>query len=204
MSDRLLALAAAGLPPRHAEWGAAMRAELATIDDAEARRGFARSAARAAFARGFGLRIAFALGAAAIVAAVTLTVSRLQLPDAGPGVLEATVPFPALVLLAVALVSARMAWSMRFGLETGVLALVASFLAVAIVVALEGLAWMDRHGVFVLDADPPRQAASDADVILDLFTTGMWLGHLLFWLPWILLGAWVGARRAPTGRLARP
>jgi hypothetical protein len=176
-AERLLALATAGLPPRRKEWGAAMRAELAAIADPDARRRFARSAAAAAFLHGFGVRIAFATGTGLVVAAVTLTVSRMQLPEGRPGVLEATVPAPAFLLLAVAFMSARMTRSFRFGLETGTLALLAAFAAVFAVVALEGLVWMDRHGVFVLDADPPRQPIDDAGVILDLFTTGMWLGH---------------------------
>ena len=39
-----------------------MRAELAAIDDPDARRRFARSASAAAFGKGLGLRIAVALG----------------------------------------------------------------------------------------------------------------------------------------------
>ena len=126
---------------------------------------------------------------------MTLTTSRMQLQAAGPGVLEVTVPVPAFLLLAVAL-AAR---SFRFGLQTAALALLASFVAVFAVVALEGLVWMDRHGVFVLDGDPPRQAASDADVVLDFFTTGMWIGHLIFWLLFALIGAALGARIAARG-----
>lgn len=191
-SERLLELATSGLPPRRAAWGAAMHAELAAIDDPAERRRFARSAAWAAFAHGYGLRLAFALGAAALVAAVTLIASRAQLPEGGPGVLGFTVLVPPLVLVAVAVASTRVAGSARFGLQTGYLALVACFAAVSLVVALEGLAWMDRHGVFMLDADPPRTVVSDLDVMLDLFTTGMWLGHLLFWLPWPAIGAAMG------------
>jgi hypothetical protein len=52
---------------------------------------------------------------------------------------------------------------------------------------------MERHGVFVLDADPPRYPVGDVDVLLDIFTTGMWLGHLIFWLPWPVIGAALGA-----------
>jgi hypothetical protein len=193
--ERLLSLATAGIPPRRAAWGAAMRAELAAIDEPAARRRFARSAAAAAFAHGYGVRIALALGVGVIVAAVTLVTSRVQLHDGGPGVLLVTVPVPAFCLLAVAFVSARWARAFRFGLETGLLAFAASCVAVSSVVALEGLVWMERHGVFMLDGDPPRHAVGDADVIFDLFTTGMWLGHVLFWLPWPAVGAWLGRAR---------
>jgi hypothetical protein len=200
LAERLLALATAGLPPRRAEWGAAMRAELAAIDDAEARRRFARSASAAAFGQGLGIRIAVALCTGVAVASVTLVASRMQLDDGSPGILSVTVPVPAILLLAVALVSAGAARSFRIGLETGALALVASFGAVFSVVAVEGLVWMDRHGVFVLDGDPPRHDVGTADVVFDLFSTGMWVGHLIFWLPWLVigaaLGAWIGVRRS--------
>jgi hypothetical protein len=172
-----------------------MRAELAAIDDPDARRAFARSAAASAFAHGLGICIALALGTAVLVAAIALTASRSQLDEGGPGLLGVTVPLPALLLLVVSFVAAYAARSFRIGLTTGLLALAASFVAVVSVVALEGLAWMDRHGVFVLDADPPRYPVGDVDVLLDIFTTGMWLGHLIFWLPAPFIGAWLGARR---------
>ena len=104
-----------------------------------------------------------------------------------------TVPVPAILLFVVALVTARTARSARFGLQTGALALAGAFIAVSTVVALEGLVWMNRHGVFVLDGDPPRHAVGTTEVILDLFTTGMWLGHLIFWLPWLFIGAALGS-----------
>ena len=193
-AEALLALATAGLPPRRAEWGVAMRAELAAIDDIDARRRFAHSASVAALGHGLGLQIAISVGTGVVVGAVALTASRVQLQDGSPGILGLTVFVPAILLLAVALATAYAARSFRFGLATGALALTACFAAVAFVVALEGLVWMDRHGVFVLDADPPRHAVDDVDVIFDLFTTGMWLGHLIFWLPWPVIGAAIGAR----------
>jgi hypothetical protein len=176
-----------------------MRAELAAIDDADARRRFARSAAAAAFGQGLGLRITVALGTGVAVAGVTLAVSRMQLDDGGPGVLSVTVPVPAILLFAVALIAAHAARSFRIGLETGAMALVASFGAVFAVAALEGLVCVDRHGVFVRDGDPPRHDVGTADVVFDLFSTGMWVGHVIFWLPWLVigaaLGAWIGVRR---------
>ncbi len=82
LGDRVLALATAGLPAHRADWGAAMRAELAAIENADARRRFALSASVAAFTVGFGIRIAFAVGSAVVVAAVTWAASRAQLPVA--------------------------------------------------------------------------------------------------------------------------
>lgn len=196
-AERLLDLATAGLPATRAEWGAAMRAELAAIDDVRARWRFARSAAAAAATQGLGLRIAFGLGAAVLVAAITLIASRLQLPDGGPGVLTATVPLPVIPLLLAGLLAARLSGSFRFGVETGVLALIAGFCGLFAVLAIEGLVWMDLHGVFMLDGDPPKFAAGPADVVFDLLATGMWIGHLAFWLPWPVLGAAIGTRISP-------
>ena len=193
-AERLLALATAGLPARRAEWGAAMRAELASIDDTNARLRFARGASAAAFSEGFGIRIVLASGAAVIVAGMALTASRVQLQDGGPGVLAVTVPAPAVALLAVAFLAARATRSFRFGMETGMLALAGSLAAVFCVLAVEGQVWMQRFGVFMLDGDPPRHPVGAADVVLDLFSTGMWVGHLVFWFPWTVIGAALGAR----------
>ena len=175
-----------------------MRAELATIDDHAARRGFARSAAGAAFRHGFGIRIGFGLVTGLLVAAITLTASRLQLADGGPGILGATVPVPALLLLLSALLSATVTQSARVGLETGALALFASALGLFVVLAVEGQVWMDTHGIFLLDGDPPGRVVDTAEVILNTFITGMWVGHLAIWLPSVLIGAaagaWIGGR----------
>jgi hypothetical protein len=201
-AERLLDLATAGLPAHRRAWGAAMRAELAAIDDPAVRRRFARSAARAAFGRGLGLRLGLGLGTGGLVAAVTVTASRLQLPHGGPGVLPVTVPVPGFLLLLVTLLATGKTRSLRFGLETGILALAAGLAALWTVLAIEGQVWMDRLGVFILDADPPRGAVDRSDVILDLFTTGMWVGHLVLWVPAVLvgatLGALVGGQQAPT------
>jgi len=51
---------------------------------------------------------------------------------------------------------------------------------------------MDRHGVFLLDGDPPRGGADTSDIVLDIFTTGMWVGHVIFWVPGVLIGAALG------------
>lgn len=175
-----------------------MHAELATIDDDDARRSFARSAAGAAFRHGFGIRIGFGLVTGLLVAAVTLTASRLQLADGGPGVLGVTVPVPGLLLLLSALLSAVRTRSFRVGLETGAVAFFASALALFSVLAVEGQVWMDRHGVFLLDGEPSGRVIRADEVIFDIFSTGMWIGHLAIWLPAVLIGAaagaWVGGR----------
>ena len=200
-AERLLDLATMRLPAYRAEWGQAMLSELASIDNADARRQFARSAARAAFGRGLGMTIGFGLGAGLPVAALVLVASRLQLADGGPGILDVTVSVPAFILLLVTLLSAALARSFRFGLETGVLALVTSLAALFTVLATEGIVWMNRHGVFLLDGDPPRGVVDTRGIVFNLFSTGMWVGHLVLWVPAVLigtaLGAWIGSQRSP-------
>ncbi len=144
------------------------------------------------------------LAAGIIVAAAVAIASRLQLSEGRPGVLMVTVPVPALVLLLVALAAACTARSFRFGLLTGLWALLASFVALLAVLAVEGPVWMERHGVFMLDGDPPRKSASTVDVVMDIFSTGMWSGHLALWVPAVLmgaaLGAWIGGRMSSPGQ----
>jgi hypothetical protein len=127
-----------------------------------------------------------ALGTGIAVAGVTLIASRAQLESGGPGLLSVTVPVPALLLFVVSLAAA--------------IAFIASFFAVVAVVAIEGFVWMNRHGVYALDADPPQDAATDLDIALDIFTTGTWVGHVVVWLAAVILGAalgaWIGQRRA--------
>lgn len=196
-ADRLLALATLGLPPRWAVWGTAMRAELAAIAGDADRWRFVRGAAVVAFRRGLGVRVGLPLLAAVVVASAAVLTSRVQLENGGPGVMSVTVPLPALLVLAVSWGAAQSARSFRIGLESGALAVLLCFAGVFATVALEGLVWMERLGIFVLDADPPRSPVGAVDVVLDLFSTGMWVGHLLFWCPWVLfgaaLGAWVGS-----------
>lgn len=193
-AERLLAIATVGLPAHRSAWGTAMRAELASIDDPDARRRFARSAALAVFGHGLGFHVGLVLVASVLVATVTATASRLQLADGGPGVLGVTVTVPAFLLVLVALVSASLTRSFRSGLETGLFALVASFAALFAVLAVEGMVWMDRRGVFLLDGDPPRGVVDTTDVIFDIFSTGMWVGHAILWVPGVLIGAAIGRR----------
>lgn len=190
--DTALAFAVRGLPRSRQAWGRAMRAEASAIDDTDARREFARSAAAAAFWRGHGVRLVGALSAGAVVAISALIASRLQFESAQPGLMAVTVPVPALVLLTVVLAASIAGGSVQLGLETGVLALISSAVAVAVVVAVEGLTWMAAHGVFILDGDPPKGPIVASDVVWDLFTTGLWVGHLVVWVIALAVGAMIG------------
>ena len=154
------------------------------------------------------MAIGFGVGAGVLVAAVVLVASRLQLADGGPGLLDVTVSVPAFILLLVTLLSAALGRSFRFGLETGVIALATSLAALFTVLATEGIVWMNRHGVFLLDGDPPRGVVDMPDIVFNLFSTGMWVGHLILWVPAVLigtaLGAWIGSRRSPAELQAVP
>lgn len=172
-----------------------MLAELGAIEDPRTRRRFAVSATVAVVRQELAL-LAVVSSMALLVAAMTLTASRWQLADGGPGVLAATVPGPALPLLAVGFWAAWWRRSVRAGLEAGAFALAAGFAGLVVVLAVEGQLWMQRNGVFMLDGDPPRQPVGPVDVALDLFSTGMWVGHVIFWLPWPVIGAHVGGRLA--------
>jgi hypothetical protein len=191
--QRFLAVATVGLPRGRAEWGAAMRSELASIDDPNARRQFARSAGIAAFKRGLGIRVCLPILAGLWVGGVVLAASRLQLANGGSGLLPVTVPVPALVLLLLTLLAAGLTRSFRFGLETGFSALLVSSVVLFAVLALEGIVWMDRLGVFILDADPPKSPVNTVDVVFDVFSTGMWVGHTIVWFSAMVIGASLGA-----------
>ena len=67
--------------------------------------------------------------------------------------------------------------------------------------AFEGMVWIGRRGIFPLDADPPRTSIGPSEAALDIFITGMWIGHVIIWLSAIVVAAGVGAGIA---RMASP
>lgn len=83
-AERLLNGATIGLPADRAEWGSALRAELAAIDDSTARWRFARGAAMVGFKRGTGLHLALGLLSGILVIAISVAASRLQLANGEP------------------------------------------------------------------------------------------------------------------------
>lgn len=177
-----------------------MRAETDAIDDPAERARFARSAARGALLRGWGVPLGLALLSGALVAAVTVAASRAMLEEGRPGVLGVTSVVPAGVLLLASLVGGRRGRSRRSGLLAGGLSALAATVGLVAALTVEGTVWMERHGVFVLDADPPKQGPVDTSVIaLDVFTTGMWVGHVVLWVPAVVLGASIGTWVARRG-----
>jgi hypothetical protein len=182
------------------DWGAAMRAELATITVPRERRRFAVGAAVALLGRPRSVRsVLLAVGAAVAFGAALLGVSRAGLGDNGLGAV--TMLLPPVMLFAIGYMCARSARSLRFGLETGILATLTTLVAVALVYGVEAAHWYQVAPKFsvldgdVVDHDSTRAAVVDAmhPVILTV--------HLVFWLSWPILGAVAGARasRPATG-----
>jgi hypothetical protein len=182
------------------DWGVALRAELAAITVPRERRRFALGAAVALLGRPHSRR-SFVVAAAVVVAlgAGVLGVSRAGLGDDGLG--SVTMLLPPVLLFALAYLCARSTRSLRFGLETGVMAALTILVAVAVVYGVEAAHWYHLvPDVSVLDGD---QVAFDSTraAVLGAVHPVILLVHLVFWSPWPVLGAWAGARapRPATG-----
>jgi hypothetical protein len=181
-------------------WGAALRAELATITDPRERRRFAVGAALALLGRPR-QRMSFlvAVGAAVVFGAGLLGVSRAGLGRDGLG--SVTILLPPAMLFAITYLCARSTSSLRFGLETGIVATLTTLAAVALVYGVEAAHWHQVNpGVSVLDGDHVGVDSTRA-AILDALHPVILVVHLVFWSPWPLLGAVAGARapRSTTG-----
>jgi hypothetical protein len=206
VADRVVAIAAtfSGEPASpddaQATWGAALRAELATITVPRERRRFAIGAAVALLGRPQSLRSALlAAGIAVAFGAGLLGVSRAGLGDNGLG--SVTMFSPPVMLFVIAYLCARSAGSLRFGLETGVAAALTTLVAVAVVYGIEAAHWYEiAPDVSVLDGDHVDFDSTRA-AVLDAVHPIILLVHLVFWSAWPVLGAAAGARapRTATG-----
>ena len=204
--DRLVAAAATLTGERtssdgeQVDWGAALRAELATIAVPRERRRFALGAAVALLGRPHSRRsFVLAAGVAVAFGAGLLGVSRAGLGDDGLG--SVTLLLPPVQLFAIAYLCARSTRSLRFGLETGVVAALTILVAVAVVYGVEAAHWYHiAPDVSVLDGDYVDFDSTQA-AVLDAAHPIILLVHLVFWSPWPVLGALAGARasRAATG-----
>jgi len=175
-------------------WGAALRAELATITVPRERRRFAVGAAVALLGRPHSRRSLVVAAAVAVAfGAGLLGVSRAGLGDDGLG--SVTMLLPPVMLFAIGYLCARSTRSLRFGLETGVVAALTTLVAVAVVYGVEAAHWYHvAPDVSVLDGDYVEFDSTRA-AVLDAAHPVILLVHLVFWSPWPVLGAWVG--RAP-------
>ena len=146
VAERLLAAAVAFAGERTSpdgepvDWGAALRAELATMTVPRERRRFAVGAAVALLGRPHPRRsFVIAVGVAVAFGAGVLGVSRAGLGEDGLG--SVTMLLPPVLLFAVGYRCARSTRSLRFGLETGILAAVTTLVAVAVVYGVEAAHW---------------------------------------------------------------
>jgi hypothetical protein len=195
---RLLALATGGRRGRWGEWGAAMRAELASITASPRERlRFAAGCALTALRRGWGRSPwIVAVACAALFAALTVAMSRASLDGdrAGGGLWAVIYGPPQITLLLVGLVAAWTGRSMRAGLEHAVAALVGILVGVLAAAIPEGALWAREAGVFLLDGDAPSTRLTAAGGALDALQSTTLTWGLPHWLPWPVLGAAAGAR----------
>jgi hypothetical protein len=201
LSERLLRLATAGLPSSKDDWGAAMRAELASIVDPGERRRFAIGCTKASFRMGrgrapwvvaLGIGVAFAVG--------TFLASRATLDGGRGGIIGFAIAWPPLVLFAVTFLSARAARSFRTALMTGGLASLAGLVGMLTVSMTEAAHWHRVAGVYLMDGDVPMGGLGRLDAILDPVTPSFLALYLLVWVPWPVIGAASGSWRKGTSR----
>jgi hypothetical protein len=156
-AERVLALETTGLHGARDQWGAAMRAELASIDDPGQRGRFARGAATVAFRRGTGpwpAVLAALAGAGAGV--IVFSAARLSFDrPRGRGIIgEPIMGLVLLLLVAVVIAGTLIGRSFRAGLETAVLAWLAVYLCTLAVEIPQALAWYHDERILLLDGDP--------------------------------------------------
>lgn len=190
--DLLLQVATAGLRDGDRAWGAAMRAELANVDESGERRRFALGCTASALRLGpDGVTWLVAAGAAGLAAVGTYAASRASLADGAGGILSAHGPGVALVVFVAALTCALRHNSFRDGLQGGTLALLAAFVASYGVGISESVVWAERRAGYLTtgDAIPPSAQAA----VLDLLRPEFVLGNLAYGLLSLLLAAALGA-----------
>lgn len=195
---RLLAFATSGRRGRQDEWGAAMRAELASITAPPRERlRFAAGCALTALRRGWGRSPwIVAAACAGLFAALTVAMSRASLDSRAGSLWRVIYGPPQITLLLVGLVAASTGRSMRTGLEHAVAALAGILLGVLAAAIPEGALWAREAGVFILDGDAPSTPLTAAGGALDAVKATLFWG-LLHWLPWPVLGAAAGAGLGP-------
>jgi hypothetical protein len=148
-AERVLALETASLHGSRDRWGAAMRAELASIDDPVQRGRFARSAAVLAFRHGTG-RWPAVLAAVAGVGAGVVVFSAARISFGRPrdrGIIAGPIMgLVVLLLVAVVIAGTLIGKSFRAGLETAVLAWLANYGCTVAVEVPQAIAWYNDEG----------------------------------------------------------
>jgi hypothetical protein len=174
------------------DWGAAVRAELTSISVPRERRRFALGVTAAMLGTPRRRRSALlAVSVAGAFAAGLLGFSRATVGTDGVG--SVSVLLPPVLLFAIGFVCARSTGSLGFGVETGILTAFTTLVAMAVVLGVEAAHWFDVAHVSVFDGEYVAFGTSRA-AVLDAVHPIIVLVHLLFWLPWPLLGARAGVR----------
>lgn len=181
------------------EWIAAIRNELAAVDDPGQRRHFARAMLAVAIRRT--LTAWVWLLAAGVAAALTLGLLAVSRAEVGDGVGNYTLFVPPLVFFVVGAVAARRLRSFSRGLVVAATVAFLSGVAMVPVAISETVRWYSESGVSFFDGEPVNFSSSSA-AVRDTLHPVFIVIHLLFWLPGVVLGARVGARegvRQPAG-----
>ena len=190
--ERLLQIATAGLRDGDRVWAAAMRAELANVDERGERRRFALGCTASALRLGpDAVTWLVAAGAAGLAAVGTYAASRASLADDAGGILLAHGAGVSVVVFVATLAIALRHRSFRDGLQGGTLALLVAFVASYGVGISEAVVWAERRAGYLTtgDAVPPSTQAA----VLDLLRPEFVLGNLAYGLLSMLLAAAMGA-----------
>ncbi len=164
-AERVLALETTGLHGPRENWGEAMRAELASIEDPTERGRFAHSAGVFALRRGTGMwPVILAVFAGAGSAVVVFAAARMSFDrPRDRGIIGEPLLGLVLLLLVVAVVvGTLMGRSFRAGLETAVLAWVAVSVGTLAVEIPQAIAWFHDDGILLLDGAGAAGAGVDA------------------------------------------
>lgn len=197
--DRTLTLATTSLRGSRDIWGTAMRAELASIDDHDERRRFARSAASVALRRGTGRSpLVLAAATGVVVGIVTFAASRASFDRPGDGA-RGIIGEPLLGLVPLALVVAVLCGtllgrSFRAGIETTVLAWLAAYACMLAVEIPEAMRWFDDERVLLLDGERlARGEGERLDAALEPITHWAFTAFSVTLLVLAMLAAALGA-----------
>lgn len=183
------------------EWIAAVRRELAAVEDPRERRHFARAVIVVVVQRTLTGWTWLCAAAVADALALGLLGFSRELGEGGVG--NFTLFVPPLVFFAVGAVAARRLHSFSRGLVVAVTAGVLSAIAMTPVAATEAAHWYSESGISFLDGEP-AQVSSESGAIRDAFHPVFVVLHLLFWTPGIVLGAKLGARTKPAEARSAP
>jgi hypothetical protein len=176
------------------EWIAAVRSELAAVEDPRERRRFAGAAVVVVVRRTLTAWTWLLAGCVAVALALgLLALSRARVGD---GVGDYTLFVPPLAFFSVGAVAAKRLGSFSRGLVVAAAVAVLSAVAMLPVAATEAARLYSEAGVSLLDGEPV-QVGSTSAAVLDTLHPVFLVLHLLFWLPGLVLGARLGARANP-------